>query len=172
MSGMSVRLPELSRRQANFLGFAACAAMMGYALFVQYGEHLVPCNLCILQRMATIGIGLLFLVAALHSPVGWGARIYGALLALASLAGAGTSIRHLWVQAQPPGSIPPCGAPLEYLLKVFPMREALAKIFAGDPECQRVVWQLFGLSMPGWVMLCFIALGIWGVCFNFRISRP
>ena len=41
---------------------------MAYALFVQYGLHEEPCPLCILQRVAVIAAGAVFLAALLHDP--------------------------------------------------------------------------------------------------------
>ena len=54
----------MSRRAINLAGAAACAGMMGFALYVQHGLGLEPCPLCVLQRIATISLGLVFLVAA------------------------------------------------------------------------------------------------------------
>ena len=73
-------LAAISRRSGNALGFVACAALMGYALYAQYGLGLQPCPLCIFQRVATIATGILFLLAALHNPGARGARVYGALI--------------------------------------------------------------------------------------------
>ena len=33
----------------------------------------------------------------------------------------------------------------------------------GDGNCAEVRWQLMGLSMPGWVMVCFVGFGIIGI---------
>lgn len=72
----------LNRRTVNLLGFAICAGLMGYALYLQHYVGLDPCPLCVLQRMAVIGLGVLFLLAGLHHPATMGARIYGALMVL------------------------------------------------------------------------------------------
>ena len=102
----------ISRRSGNALGFVACAGLMGYALYAQYVLGLQPCPLCIFQRIATIVTGILFLIAAIHNPRAPGARVYGALITLAALGGMLISARHVWIQAQPPGTVPACGAPL------------------------------------------------------------
>ena len=75
----------LTRRTGNFLGLLACAALIGYALYAQYGMGLEPCPLCILQRVAVMAAGVLFLLAALHNPGDRGARVYGALIDLVAL---------------------------------------------------------------------------------------
>jgi len=45
-----------------------CAALLGYALYVQHADFLDPCPLCILQRVAFMWIGSVALLAAIHNP--------------------------------------------------------------------------------------------------------
>ena len=40
------------RRPAYLLGFLVCAGLMAWALWLQYGEGLEPCPLCMFQRVA------------------------------------------------------------------------------------------------------------------------
>ncbi len=67
------------RRPINFAGFLLCAALLGYALYAQFKLGLEPCPLCIFQRIGIVALGVVFLIAALHDPRGWGARVYAAL---------------------------------------------------------------------------------------------
>lgn len=151
----------VSRRTANVLGFVACAALMGYALYAQYGLDLAPCPLCIFQRIAVIVTGAFFLFAALHNPGKVGARVYGALTAVAALLGIAISARHIWIQAQPPGTVASCGADLNYLLDIMPVTEVLTKVLTGSGECGKVDWLFLGLSMPWWVAISLGALAVW-----------
>lgn len=156
----------LTRRGANALGFTACAAMLGYALYEQHVVGLTPCHLCVFQRVAVIALGIVFAVAALHDPGRRGARVYAALIAIAAAAGAAVAGRHVWIQMQPPGSVPACGADLDFMLEVMPLREVLVKVFVGGGECQKIDWSLLGLSMPAWVLIAVVALGAYGVWAN------
>lgn len=159
------------RRLGNILGFLACAGLLGYALYAEHVLGLTPCPLCIFQRIAVLVLGALFLLAALQDPGRIGARIYGALLGLAALAGILIAARHAWIQAQPPGSVAACGADLDYLLEIMPMREVIAKVLSGSGECARIDWQLLGLSMPWWVLIALSALAAWALAVNFsRLS--
>ena len=45
------------RRAAYLLGFLVCAALMGWALWLQYGEGLEPCPLCMFQRVCVSAVG-------------------------------------------------------------------------------------------------------------------
>jgi protein dithiol:quinone oxidoreductase len=156
-------------RPANLAGFAVCAALLGYALYSQHALGLEPCPLCILQRIAVFATGLAFLGAALHRSAGRGAAIaWGSLIALVAALGAGIAARHVWITAQPPGTVAECGASLDYMLEMLPLQEVLAKVLTGSGECGTVDWRFLGLSMPAWVLAWLLALGAWGLFVNLR----
>jgi len=156
----------MRRRVLNGLGLLACVAMLAYAWYAQAVLLLEPCPLCIFQRVGVAAAGLLFLLAALHNPRRWGAPVYALLLLLAALATMGVAARHLWIQHLPEGAVPACGATLSYLLDEFPVSDVIRKVLSGSGECARVSWSLFGLSMPGWVLLAAAGLGALGLYAN------
>jgi protein dithiol:quinone oxidoreductase len=158
-----------NRRLINFAGFIACVALLGYAYYTQYELGLEPCPLCIFQRIGIGALGVVFLIAGLHNPRGWGASVYAVLIGVASLATIGVAIRHLYVQSLPPGTIPACGAPLDVLLQFTPVTEVIRKVLTGSGECSQVNWKFLGLAMPAWVLISAVALGALGVLTN---SRP
>jgi disulfide bond formation protein DsbB len=162
---------RLNRRTGNALGAAICACMTAFALYAQHGMGLEPCPLCILERIAVIGTGGLFLLAALHDPGRLGARIYGVLIAAVAGIGAGIATRHVWLQSLPPDEVPACGPGLDYMLEVFPPMEALDMIFSGSGECAEVSWRLLGLSMPAWVLIGCVVLGLAGLLGNWFLAR-
>ena len=57
-------------RQCNLAGFLVCVCMMAYALYAEHYMLLMPCPLCVFQRMAVIALGIIFLVVTLHNPAG------------------------------------------------------------------------------------------------------
>jgi disulfide bond formation protein DsbB len=71
-----------SFRTACLAGFAACALLIGYALYLQFHDFLEPCPLCIFQRVAFAALGVVFLLAGLHAPRGAGGRRAWGVLAL------------------------------------------------------------------------------------------
>lgn len=163
-------LSAISRRSGNALGLVACAGLMGYALFAQYVLGLAPCPLCIFQRIATILTGILFLIATLHNPRTTGPRVYGALIGLAALGGVLISARHIWIQAQPPGTVAACGADLNYLLEIMPVTDVVTKVLTGSGECGQIDWTFLGLSMPWWVAISLSVLGAWALVVNYKKS--
>jgi disulfide bond formation protein DsbB len=124
-----------------------------------------------LQRVAVISLGGIFLVAALHPAGVVGRRVYAVLLALVALAGSGVAGRHVWLTTLPPERIPACGPGLDFMLESFPLREALAMVLSGSGECASVDWQFLGLSMPAWVLVALVSLGMFGMVCNWHASR-
>lgn len=158
----------MSPRFLFALAAVFCAGLLGYAYFAQFVQGYEPCPLCIFQRVAVLAVGLVCLVAAVHAPGRTGRCVYGVLTAVFALVGAGVAGRHLWLQNLPPDAVPDCGPGLDYLLDVFPLWDAVRMAFEGSGECANVDWSLLGLSMPGWVLLCFAALAVFGVWNGFR----
>jgi disulfide bond formation protein DsbB len=155
-----------SRRVLNATGFIVCAVLLGYAYFAQFQLTLDPCPLCIFQRIAMLALAMVFLAAALHNPGAMGARIYGVLILVAAGIGSAVAGRHVWLQHLPPDKVPECGPGLEYMLEAFPIGEALKLAFTGSGECATVDWTFLGLSMPAWVLVCFVGLGMAGLVRN------
>jgi len=155
-----------SRRLINLAGFLACVGLLAFALYSQFELGLDPCPLCIFQRVGVAALGVVFLIAALHNPHGWGARVYAVLLAIAALATIGVAARHVYVQHMPPGSIPSCGALLGVMLKFTPFFDVIRKVLTGSGECSEVSWRFLGLAMPAWVLICTFILGALGVTAN------
>ena len=162
----------MTRRQGNLFGFAVCAALLAYAYYAELVLHLAPCPLCIFQRVGVFSMGLVFLIAASHDAVGWGRRVYAMLLALTALATIGVAVRQLYIQSLPEGSVPACGASLDFMLKVFSLNEVLVKVLSGSGECAKVTWRFLGLAMPGWVLIAALALCVFGLWINLRRQPP
>jgi disulfide bond formation protein DsbB len=160
----------VSGRSANFLGFLACAGLLGYAYYAQFVLHLDPCPLCIFQRVGVFATGVVFLLAAAQGPKGWGRRVYAALIAIASAATIGVATRQLYIQSLPPDAVPTCGASLHFMLKVLPLKDVLVKVLSGSGECAKIDWRFLGLAMPAWVLIAAVALGVFGLWANLR--RP
>lgn len=155
----------------NIAGFTACVCMMGYALYTQHFLGLEPCPLCVLQRLAVIALGVLFLVAAIHAAGPVGRSLYAILLAVVALAGSGVAARHVWLQNLPSDQVPTCGPGLDFMLDTFRLTEVLEMVLSGSGECAEVKWSLFGLSMPAWTLIAFLCLGVFGIWANL-LPRP
>lgn len=161
-----------SFRAQFLLGFLICAALLGFALYSQYFLGLNPCPLCSFQRGAFILLGLVFLIGALHSPRGKGARgTYGVLALVAASLGIAVAGRHVWLQHLPADKVPACGPDLSFMMEAFPLADVLRKVFTGSGECAVVDWTFLGLSMPEWSLIWFVALALWALVAAFRARK-
>ncbi len=164
-----------SYRALNLFGALFCFSSVGYALYVQYHMLMMPCPLCIFQRVAIISAGVFFLLASLHNPksikLQWA---YGLFAASSAFIGALIAGRHVAIQLMPADQAPLCNSlGLDYMLDAMPLSEVLVKVFKGSGECAKIDWSLFGLSMPMWTSIMFvflIALAIYPVLKNRKKS--
>ncbi len=167
----AARLGLLSRRMLNGLCALICASGLSFSYYAQHYLGFEPCPLCIFQRLALLAVGLVFLVATLHGPRGWGAKWYGVLAGLAAGIGVGIAARHVWLQHLPPDEAPRCGPGLDYMLQTFPLSETLREVLTGSGECAEIDWTFLGFSMPEWTLMLFLCLGVVGVLGNWRLQR-
>ncbi len=150
-------------------GALACASLLGYALYQQHYAFLDPCPLCVLQRIAFMVLGAVFLVGVVHGPRSPVLRkVYGLVAMMVAMVGAGIAGWHVRLQHLPVDEVPACGPGLEYMLDAFPLREVLVKVFAGSGECASVDWTFAGLSMPAWSLVWFVFLGAGAVLAGWR----
>ncbi|MGH8119213.1 MAG: disulfide bond formation protein B [Gammaproteobacteria bacterium] len=139
-----------------FIIFSACLALLGFGLYLEHGLDLEPCPLCIFQRIAFIVIALIAFTGFLHGFGKVSSRIYGGLMVLAALTGAGIAGRQVWLEHLPPDKVPACGPGLDYILDTFPLSQALKMVLSGSGECAEVQWQFLGLSIAEWSLSCFL----------------
>jgi disulfide bond formation protein DsbB len=159
-------------RAQFLLGFAICAGLLGYALYLEHFQGLVPCPLCTFQRGAFLLLAAVFLLGALHAPRGKGGRgVYGFLALLAAGLGISIAGRHVWLQNLPPDQVPACGPDLSYMMEAFPLGDVLRKVFTGSGECAKVDWAFLGLAMPAWSLIWFVLLALWALYAACRTGK-
>lgn len=154
---------RLHPRAGYFVGFLVCAGMIAFALYLQHFQGQEPCPLCILQRVAWMALGAVFLVAGLHGPARAGATVYGLLLFVVAAIGAGIAGRHVWLQNLPRDQVPACGPDLDFMLQQFPLSETLRRVLSGSGECAETGWTFLGLSIAGWSLLWLVLIAIFVV---------
>jgi disulfide bond formation protein DsbB len=152
---MKKEMTTHSIRPAMLSGLLISIAMIGVALFFQHYMGLIPCPLCIVQRVIVMIFGGIFLLALIQGPKSWGRRVYGLLLTLTSLAGLIVAGRHTWLQHLPEDKIPECGPGLDFWMKNLPANEVVQKVFQGSGECAEVAWTFASFSIPEWSLVAF-----------------
>lgn len=154
-------------RLLTLLPFLICSGLIAYALYVEYVQFLMPCNLCILQRVVYIAIGILFLLAAFKPTLYWGRKLTGVLALLVSAVGIAISGRHVWMQGLPADQVPDCGPSLQMMMDSSPLWDVLKKVLNGSGNCADIQWQFIGMSMPTWSLIMFIGLFLFTLIWMF-----
>lgn len=129
---------------------------MAGALYFQYVLQLEPCPLCVLQRVAIIGVGV-FAALGLVASRARGQSIAIVLAIVFALTGAGIAGWHSWILAFPPEALS-CGRPFQWFHEDFPLAVWLPKLFAGEGDCLAVDWTFFGLAIPHLSLIAFVLL--------------
>jgi len=95
------------RQKINLACALVCAGMLGFAIFYAEGVlGLQPCPLCMFQRVCIAVLGIVFLFAGLHRVRYGGAIAYAVFIFVAATAATWVAARHVWIQHQPPGTVP------------------------------------------------------------------
>lgn len=165
-----MNLPSWSYRTGFLLGFVACCGLLAFALYAQYQLGMSPCPLCVLQRIAFLFMGIVFLLGGIHAPSGRIRWTYAGLVVVGALCGIVTAGRHLWIQSLPPDLVPSCGPGIGYLFDAFPFATMLHKVFTGSGECATIE-PILGLPMPAWSLIWFVALGALAIVAAWRRTR-
>ncbi len=145
------------QRYSYLLIWVGCCLLIGIALYMQYQMGLIPCALCMTQRVFIIAIGVTALIAWIHKPQP-GNRTYPVIGIILAIIGGAFSSRHNWLQSLPEDLAPACGPGLGYLMESVPFMEALTVLLQGDGNCAESVWSFLGLTIPGWTLVSFIGL--------------
>lgn len=153
-------------RRLFLLVALTCLLLLGFGYFLQFVRGLDPCPLCILQRAAYLGVGVVCLAGFIHGSAG---RIYSALALVCALAGAAIAARQVWLQHLPPDLVPECGPGLDFILQAFPLFDALKLIFTGSGECAETVWTFLSLSIAEWSLFWF---AVFSVLFVYLLVVP
>ncbi len=143
------------KRLILLLIFLICASVIGYALYLQLVINLLPCPLCIAQRLAYWLVGLIALFAFIHNSRGLSQQIYYSLIAIFSLIGAILALRHSWLVRYPETF--ECGISAEEkFLNTLPISNWWPTMFEANGDCADVKWEFMSLTIPDWSAIFFI----------------
>lgn len=145
-------------RMLNRVLWGVLASGMGLfaaAFYMEYVMGLVPCALCLAQRIA-LGLTLVVVLLVLVTPR-WGRAISAFVMGCIAAAGAALAARQVWLQSLPPDQVPDCGPDIYFMLDRFPLTESIRAMLLGTGNCAEVQWTFLSLSIPQWTLLWFLA---------------
>lgn len=130
-----------------------CAGLLATAYYMEIVLDLVPCALCLAQRIVfgVIGICCLLYLMPLHST----RLTFGILVLTSSAIGIWLASRQLWLQSLPKDELPSCGPDIYFLIEHFPLIDSLRNMLLGSGNCAEVQWSFLSLSIPGWALIFY-----------------
>ncbi|MEZ5614831.1 MAG: disulfide bond formation protein B [Rhodocyclaceae bacterium] len=139
------------------LGLGSLALVAFAVYYLQDAVGLLPCPLCVMQRIAFILFGFTALVAAVHRPAGAGRWLYLGLLDLWATLGAAIAAWQVYLTYHPQAA--ECGiSPEERFLNDLPLAEWWPAMFEANGDCTKVDWTFLGLSVPELSLIAFVLL--------------
>lgn len=144
-------------RVGFFVLFLVCVGMLGFALYHQFYQWLMPCLLCVYERIIVIVLGVLSLLAVIWQPATRrGVLVFSSLYALIAVWGAGITLWHLRVQFGSKESAVSCASSLPFPLDLNAIPSWIAAVIRPVGDCSVVDFTLFGMSMPFWLLIAFV----------------
>ena len=131
--------------------------VLAIALYFEYGKGLQPCPLCLMQRLCTFLFGLFCLIGLRLTAVQRARRLV-VFQMIFTACGVYFAGRQVWLQSLPMDQAPACMPSLDMLVHYFSKTQVLTALFWGSGDCAEVSWRFWGLSIPAWSVIYFIAL--------------
>ena len=153
------------------LGAGLCLGLLLIAWGLQYGwfgVSLVPCPLCMLQRLVYMGVGFIFFVGSVYPAGRTANRVYAGLALVMSGIGVGLSARHVWLQYFPPEWASCTGDWYAHIAR-YPLGRVIENALLASGDCSKVDWTLLGLSVAQWSLVWFTLLLGLGVFLVYRL---
>lgn len=151
-------MAAMKAHHLHLAGGLASLALVGFAVsYLQEAIGLLPCPLCVMQRMAYILFGVTALLAAAHRPQGAGRWLYLGLLDLWATAGAAVAAWQVYLTYHPQAA--ECGISAEErFLNGLPLAKWWPALFEANGDCTKVDWTFLGLSVPELSLIAFVLL--------------
>ena len=153
----------MTSRLMYFYAFLCTVGMLVLGFYVQFGEGINPCPLCILQRIDLALLAILFFFGVTLTLKKFGRFVLAFFTFIVSAMGIFFAGRQVWLQHLPANQSTDCGVSLQYMLQVFPFDEVVKKVFAGTAECSQIDWSFLGLSMAHWTLVGFVIFAIFSL---------
>jgi disulfide bond formation protein DsbB len=147
---------HLTFRNLFILNLLACIFILASSHFIESVLYIIPCQLCILQRIIYYSLAILFLIGIIHHPKNIGRYIYSIASLIITSCGLIIAGRQIWIQHLPIEKVPECAPGLERLLQLHPLLDVIKIIFQGTSECFQIHFTILGLPLSNWSFISFL----------------
>ena len=120
-------------------------------------ENLVPCNLCIIQKLSAQGLFLIYLLKMISPYFKPLLDTFGLLVILLGMAAGG---RQIYLINLPKDQLPLglCDMPFEVIFNIYPFFEGMQKVFLGSSKCAEEDWLFVGFNIAEWSFFFFTSM--------------
>lgn len=153
---MLSKIAQWPEQRLPWLLLAATAlSLEAAALFFQYAMDLGPCEMCIYQRTAVLGLLFAGLIGVIK-PSAFIVRLLAfATWGIASIWGYLIAKEHIERQNNTdPFAFSGCAFEPNFP-EFLPLHQWAPWFFEISGDCGQISWQFMGLSMPGWMQVIF-----------------
>lgn len=150
-------------RLGYFLGFLLIVFLLTLAEYLEVYKGMIPCPLCMVQRVIFILLGAVFFVGMIFRMKKIGFLVVGMLSMLTCIGGILLAGRQVWLQHLPPANLGECGASLSYMFNTFPLMDVFKNIWTGGIECSQHGWAFMYLSFAEWSLIGFLVFFVFAV---------
>lgn len=145
----------LTLRKLSILGFSICASVLIGAVIIERFYAVAPCPMCMLQRIVFACLGIIFLIGSLVTFKSILRYFYSISILFFAAIGFAIAIKQFWLQYFAPPQHVSCSASLERLIELYPILDALKIALHGSPECAKIDFTVFTISIAGWSVIIF-----------------
>jgi disulfide bond formation protein DsbB len=150
-------------RVIYFLQLILISLLLGTGFYLEATTGLIPCPLCILQRVVFGLLGIWFLLGAVFGHRRLFRLIVNVCIALSASLGILLAGRQVYLQHVANPNQAECGASLQYMLQVLPLQEVAQHVLSGGTECAKRNWIFLSLDMAEWALLFFAAFFLFAI---------
>ena len=157
---------KMTDRKCFNLVALLCVIAMAIVLYLQFAQGLLPCPLCVFQRVGVIGAFIFAVIGAIVLFQRFWRIVWYILILIPLCFGLLAAARQVWLQHLPPGQVTACGPGLNILLQELPLHQAIVQVFYGSGSCAVVHLWFMGLNIAEWSLVFFVALiliTLWGL---------
>ncbi|MGD9107768.1 MAG: disulfide bond formation protein B [Gammaproteobacteria bacterium] len=150
---------RLSFKQVYFVSFLVACMFIGFTIFIQSWQVLLPCPLLHIERIIMGLLALIFLIIALYNHTILSRKIWSWSACAISLLGALVAGRHVWLQEFSTGEVS-----LNGFAEQSPQSSFVHYLHqaVNSSLCVQVQWSILGISLAGWTLILFILFA--GLC--------
>lgn len=153
-------MAAMSSRALHLAAGLGGLAFVAFAVFyLQEKLGLLPCPLCVMQRIFFILFSLTALAAVPLRPGSGLRRLHAGLLATWAALGAVVAAWQVYLTYHPQAA--ECGISAEErFLNALPLAKWWPAMFEANGDCTKVDWVFLGLSVPELSLAAFVLLGV------------